>query len=230
MAALLTLVLLSPGSAFAQAFQQGSLARAAERGGRELAASAGPSSAPTTWTRVERLRPAEKIRVVAEGEVDRMVRYADLTPSDLVVIASDALPDKASDLLLDLVRNGQPYMPATASSGIIYKQLEVRLSGVFLDGTRVADLDRIILRIPRNAIIRVARPVRGSLGGAIGGAAGGFGLGFLAWLNLMMKPCGRSCGDEQFLAGAALGGLPIGGAVAGAMLVPHEPWKTIYER
>lgn len=225
----LTLTVVTPPVAGAQDLRQSSLREAARIGGRELAGSSAERRAPADWTRVRRLTPAEKIRVKADGGVDRIVRYADVTTDELVVVSIETLPGKARAQFLDLVRERRQVVPP-AGTRSTHGSLELTQTDILWEGVRVASLDDVVLRVPRQSVVSVARPWKGSLAGGIGGAAGGLGLGFLTALKLAFKQCGGSCGDEKFLIGLSLVGMPIAGGLAGAKLVPHEPWKVIYER
>ena len=53
--------------------------------------------------------------------------------------------------------------------------------------------------------------------GAAVGATAGIVVGMLTAPYWMMKQCGRSCGDEGFMLGVSLVGLPVAGALVGYM-------------
>jgi hypothetical protein len=79
-------------------------------------------------------------------------------------------------------------------------------------------LDEVLQTIPRSAVreIRLER-TRGSKVGAAVGAAAGIVAGLLTAPYWMMKQCNGSCGDEQFMLGVSLVGLPVAGALVGYM-------------
>jgi hypothetical protein len=87
------------------------------------------------------------------------------------------------------------------------------------------------VRVPREDVTQISRWVShaGSVPGAIVGAGGGLLLGFFTAAGLAYKDCGGGCGDEQFLMGASLVGMPIAGAVLGYMLPGGKrEIRTIY--
>jgi hypothetical protein len=89
------------------------------------------------------------------------------------------------------------------------------------------------LRVAREDVVQVSRWVGrgGSVPGAIVGAGAGFLLGFFTAAGLAYKDCGGGCGDEQFLMGVSLVGMPIGGAVLGYKLPGGKrEIRTIYQK
>ena len=92
---------------------------------------------------------------------------------------------------------------------------------------------RTTLSVARDEVMQVSRLTgqTGSVAGAAIGAGGGFLLGFLSASALAYKDCGGGCGDEQFLMGVSLVGMPIGGAVLGYKLPGgNRELRTIYLR
>jgi hypothetical protein len=83
------------------------------------------------------------------------------------------------------------------------------------------DVDEILQRTGR----------RGSVLGAAIGAGGGVLLGIVSAINLAFMDCGGSCGDERFLIGLSLVGIPVAGGFAGYYL-PGDSRRltTIYLR
>ena len=90
------------------------------------------------------------------------------------------------------------------------------------------------LRIPRDDVMQIARFAgrKGSVTGAAIGAGGGLLLGFLTAAAIAYKDCGGGCGDEKFMMGVSLVGMPIGGAVLGYSLGGggRRELRTIYLR
>lgn len=91
-----------------------------------------------------------------------------------------------------------------------------------------------VLRVARDEVMEVKRWVgrKGPVAGAAIGAGGGLLLGFFTAAALAYKDCGGGCGDEQFLMGVSLVGMPIGGAVLGYSLAGggRRELRTIYLR
>jgi hypothetical protein len=58
------------------------------------------------------------------------------------------------------------------------------------------------------------------------GATAGAVAGLLTAPYWMMKQCGSSCGDEQFMLSASLVGLPVAGALVGYQ--PHRSEVIVY--
>ena len=83
-------------------------------------------------------------------------------------------------------------------------------------GRVLVPLGEVLQTIPRSAVreIRLERK-RGSKVGAAVGATAGIVAGLLTAPYWMMKQCNGSCGDEQFMLGVSLVGLPVAGALVG---------------
>ena len=84
-----------------------------------------------------------------------------------------------------------------------------------------------IQTIPKGDVreIRVER-TRRSKAGAVVGATAGIVVGMLTAPSWMMKQCGGNCGDEGFMLGVSLVGLPVAGALVGSL--PREEEVIVY--
>jgi len=111
-----------------------------------------------------------------------------------------------------------------------HKGLTVEESGIFVDGTRVADTASVLTEIGYESIAEIQRPVRGSLVGGLLGVAAGGALGLFSAAHLIYKPCGGNCKDEGVLLFGSLIGLPIAGGYVGAKAMPHRDWTAVYRR
>ena len=123
--------------------------------------------------------------------------------------------------------------PAVFSGGTAYLLADgVRVAdGGIFDGTRrVADLALVVQRTAREDVreIRVAGQRKGNKRLAAVGAGGGFLLGAYIGTALAFKDCGRSCGDEKFLAGLSVVGLPVALGLLGYYGGSHSVGGMIY--
>lgn len=170
------------------------------------------------WSRVERLQPGTEITLTVAGSPAAKVRL--LVASDAAVFVltpgGPKLPDRVSRALLGI--GGQ--WPGVFSDGVAYSQTDgVRVAegGIFDGNRRVADLAEVVRRAPRGDVTEIRVPGRrkGNKMLAAVGAGGGFLLGASIGFGLAFKDCGASCGDERFLTGLAVIGLPIALGVLG---------------
>jgi hypothetical protein len=90
-------------------------------------------------------------------------------------------------------------------------------------GLTVVDTEgsnRMPRRVGRADVTEIRRWTgrRGSVVGAVIGAGAGAFLGVVTALNLAVKDCGGGCGDEKFLMGVSLVGMPLAGGWLGYKL------------
>ena len=183
------------------------------------------------WLRVEALQPGTEVTLTVTGTPAVKAQLLVASHSAVFVLrpGGPKLSGRVSRALLGV---GSQW-PAVFSGGAAYSLADgVRVAdGGIFDGTRrVADLAQVVQRTAREDVseIRVAGQRKGNKRLAAVGAVGGFLLGAYIGTALAFKDCGRSCGDEKFLAGLSVVGLPVALGLLGYYGGSHSVGGMIY--
>jgi hypothetical protein len=200
---------------------KGPLAVALDRNiGRLSTTRPAPAGFPATdWDAVTTLRGGTGVLLRTDGGIDGRRTFVFADRAELVVLnLSHAALTSAARKRLRALSVDQPVAQLAARQHTIVSDRTISVgAGVISEaGRALAPLGEVVQTIPRSAVreIRLER-TRGSKIGAAVGATAGTVAGLLTAPYWMMKQCNGSCGDEQFMLGASLVGLPVAGALVG---------------
>jgi hypothetical protein len=200
----------------------GPLAAAIDRNIDRLSATRPvPAESFTDWDEVTNLREGTGIRLRTNSGIDGQRTFVFADRAELVVLdlSHPALTASVRERLRDIAVDQPAALLAARQHTIVSDRTISVGAGVLSESGHVlVPLDEVLQTIPRSAVreIRLER-TRGSKVGAAVGAAAGIVAGLLTAPYWMMKQCNGSCGDEQFMLGVSLVGLPVAGALVGYM-------------
>ena len=191
-------------------------------------------SATPGWSRVGELPKASAITVTREGGQPASRTFVAADESELIALnLTDAtLPRPVTRTLRDLASD-RSFDLFKASYGQSLTDGPVRLEGggIFLDGQRVAALDRVLERTARSSVTEVRRTHRATTRGLAWGLLIGGGLG----LAVTLGSCGTNWSQETssctnltplwIFAGPAYGAL-IGSAVGATLTTSTVVYPT----
>jgi hypothetical protein len=181
----------------------------------------GSAAQDSDWADVIALRAGQEVVVRADPAIDGRRSFVFANDTELVVLnlRHPSLPDGVRKRLRELSVD-QPASLLAARQHVIVSDRTIRVGAGMISesGRVVVPLHEVLQTIPRGDVreIRFER-TRGSKVGAIAGATAGIVAGLLTAPYWMMKQCGGSCSDEQFMLGVSLVGLPLAGALVGYM-------------
>jgi hypothetical protein len=184
----------------------------------------------SNWTGVIGLRPGQEVVVRADPAIDARRSFVFANDRELVVLylRHPSLPDPVRKRLRDMSID-QPASLLASRQRIIVSDRTISLgAGVISESGRVlVPLNEVLQTIPRGDVreIRIER-AGGSRAGAAVGATAGIVVGLMTAPYWMMRQCGGSCGDEQFMLGVSLVGLPVAGALVG--YTPRREEMIVY--
>lgn len=179
------------------------------------------------WTGVIGLRPGQEVVVRADPAIDgrRSVVFADDRELVVLYLRHPSLPDPARQRLRDMSIDQPASLLAARGGQVIVgdRTISVGAGVISQSGRVIVPLQEVLQTIPRGGVreIRMERTGGSKVGAAVGATAG-IVAGLLTAPYWMMKPCGGSCSDEQFMLGVSLVGLPIAGALVGYLPRPEE--------
>lgn len=181
--------------------------------------SASAADRNSDWANVMALPRGAQILVRAETGIDgrRSFVLADVDALVVLNLGHPALSDSVRKRLRAISVEQPTALLATRQRTIVSDRTISVGAGVISEaGRTLVALDEVLQTIARSNVreIRIER-TRGSKVGAIAGATAGIVAGIVTAPYWMMKPCGGSCGDEQFMLGVSLVGLPVAGALVG---------------
>jgi hypothetical protein len=186
------------------------------------------------WSRVRKLEPGTEITVTAAGAASRTLYLLDADDSTITVLdlGGLTLAAPARSALQRLAASHPRHFTEPRASEAVRSDENVRLTsdGVFIADQKVAELERIVGRIPRSGVTSGVkgdrRPGSGwanrqpvATGALIGTAVGVVTAGaFVASLSPKSGPC-RDCAAWVLGLSIPLGGLGAGtGAAVGALV------------
>ena len=179
------------------------------------------STAQTSdWADVIGLHRAQEITVQADSAIDGRRSFVFGNDSELVVLylRHPSLPDPVRKRLREMSIDQAASLLATRNGRVIFSDGTISVgAGVISESGRIlVPLHEVLQTIPKGDVreIRVERTRRSKVG-AVVGATAGIVVGMLTAPYWMMKQCGGSCGDEGFMLGVSLVGLPLAGALVG---------------
>jgi hypothetical protein len=183
------------------------------------------------WVRVEALQPGIEITLTVTG-TPAVKALLLLASHDAVFVLRPGGPKLSGRVSRALVGVGGQW-PAVFSGSAPYSltdDVRVADGGIFDGGLKVADLAQAVQRTPREDVseIRVAGHRKGNKLMAVVGAGGGFLLGAYIGTALAFKDCGGSCGDEKFLIGLSVVGLPVALGLLGYYGGSHTVGGMVY--
>lgn len=191
----------------------------------------------TDWSRVHKIAPATEVIVLVAGAAPLTRHFLDADPAGLTVLnlTDSNLPPTVHDVLRDTALNHPEYFERarTGETFVLEKRVRLQPDGVWLDTTRIGDLNDLVETIARTDVVavntaerhrnRVACLGAGYAGWFFGGFTGG-----MAGIAITYAAGGRS--DSAGMAGIFIG-LLVGG-VAGATWLyrkcVNKPEETIY--
>lgn len=173
------------------------------------------------WAAVTTLRGGTEVLLRTDSGIDGRREFVFADRAELVVLnlSHPALTRTARKGLRDIgVDQPAALLAARQHTIVSDRTISVGAGAISESGRVLVPLGEVLQTIPRRAVreIRLERQ-RGSKVGAAVGATAGIVAGLLTAPYWMMKQCNGSCGDEQFMLGVSLVGLPIAGAVVGYM-------------
>lgn len=192
--------------------------------------AAGPRS---DWLSVRALPPGAEIVLTMDGTPAVVGRFVRADESAVVVLKSSAIVgDDARRLVKAASAHPERFAAALAGPEVFADELKIGPDGVYFGGRRAADLDVVLVRIPRDRVagLTAAGPWIRSGKGAVLGAAVGATLGVLSALHFAYKDCGGNCVDEGIMIYVSVIGMPVGGGIAGYYGLGHRGPGVVYRR
>ena len=177
------------------------------------------TQASTDWSRMRKLTPGTEIVVTAKGAEPGQRYLVTTDDSELTVLnlTDPALPRDASKVLFDVASSHPEYFPAAREGRrfVFEKRVRVGPDGVFVGGTKVADLTEVEERFAQGDLAEVSIRQRGR--GVWGhlGLVGGYFVGALSGGFIVGLICRSASGPSPCDSGALLVGV-LGGGIAGA--------------
>jgi hypothetical protein len=194
------------------------------RGPRQVdAAFRGGTPPETNWSRVGQLAPAAAIVVTAKGSQAGSRYFVAADESALIVLnlSHPTLSARSTRVLRDMASKHPEYFVAVLEGGT-FGQDNVRVGrdGLLVAGRKIADLDRVVVRIARGDVSEIRGPVvaRGSALGAVLGGWLGFAVGVVPGLG------GASAGVTWLVL---TGSVAVGGFL-GYRWSSHETEGVVY--
>jgi hypothetical protein len=182
------------------------------------------------WTAVIGLRPGQEVVIRADPATDGPRSFVFANDTELVVLYL------RHSSLTDPVRKRLREMSVDQPASLLASRRHVTVSdgSISVGGGVVSESGRVL--VPLHEVLQTVRRgdvreiriehARGSKVGAAVGATAGIVVGLLTAPYWMMKQCGGSCSDEQFMVGVSLVGFPVAGALVGYM--PRKEDVIVY--
>jgi hypothetical protein len=184
-----------------------------------------PPGGPTLydWSRVRELQAPAEITVTTRRSraSTRIFIAADESRVVALNLSSPALPQPSIRLFHAMAaQHPQAFLTVGTTGGLVQDDVRVGREGVFVAGRKVADLEEIVVTIPREDVIEVDGPVvaRGSVAGATLGGWLGFAVGVVPGLG----------GVEAAAAWPLLVGSVVLGAYLGYRWSSHTTDDIVY--
>jgi hypothetical protein len=157
-------------------------------GPREADATQSGVTMTRNWSRIAELAPAAEISLSTTRLRQRPRNFVVVDDSRIIVLnlADPPVAAKPARALRDVASRHPEYF-AALQTGRTFVQDDVRIGadGVFVAGSRIGDLDRVVESIRRDEVVEIQGPVaaRGSVPGSVLGGWVGFAVGALPGLG-----------------------------------------------
>jgi hypothetical protein len=185
-----------------------------------------PPGGPTLydWSRVRELQAPAEITVTTRRSraSTRIFIAADDSHVVALNLSSPALSQPSIRVFRAMAaQHPEAFLTVGTAGGLVQDDVRVGREGVFVAGRKVADLEEIVVTIPRDDVIEVAGPVvaRGSVAGATLGGWLGFAVGAVPGLG----------GVEAAAAWPLLVGSVVLGAYLGYRWSSHTTDDIVYK-
>jgi hypothetical protein len=120
-----------------------------------LVASSTFSADEALWKRVQRMDPGTRIAVTAGGTTSE--RYlVQLSDTDLIVLNLTA-PDLPKRQLINMAIDNPAWMAGTEKTTYRDNNVRVGPDGVFVKDKKVAELNQVVERIPRDKVTAIQK-------------------------------------------------------------------------
>jgi hypothetical protein len=178
------------------------------------------------WGRVRGLDPGTMVQLETETHPLIAAQVLTVNNAELVVLHLDSsvAPTDARVLRQYALEHADDVLGIAAGRTVINEHVQVGPDGVFIDGRRIGDADRLFERVRRERVVQIRRQAM-TKGSALGGCLGTVG-GFFGGLVLAMA----LHNDADALAWVAFLGTPVAGGYLGYRAGGGERTVVVYRR
>lgn len=181
-------VLLAAESPFSRAKLTAAMA-----GEARDAAAASTSTAPTSWKKVVRLEVGTLVRVIADGQPDRLVHFVRADENEVVGLDLTGLPKRVVSFLVDVLGSAPAVFAPDSKHESQRGPLRVSRDGVFVSGEKVADIRERTVREPRGVVAEVSFAGHGTRKSQLRGGLTLIAIGAAVTLGTAYATC--KCGE-----------------------------------